>query len=84
MCFFLLIAFRESLPDFFEKVKSKVRTPEQGADTAVWLALSENIPLEHNGCFFEGEFWADKRDGSICGGHFFSFFFPAIRSQTCA
>ena len=33
---------RTSLPEFYEKMKDKLRTVEQGADTIVWLACSKN------------------------------------------
>lgn len=46
-------AFRDALPDFYEKMKDDVRTAEQGADTAIWLGVCKEIPKEHNGCFFQ-------------------------------
>jgi hypothetical protein len=30
-------AVRSSMPDFYEKMKDRLRTAEQGADTASWL-----------------------------------------------
>ncbi len=43
-----------SLPGFRRLIKSLLRTPEQGADTIVWLAAS-NQAREHT-----GEFWLDR------------------------
>ncbi|MHC9314052.1 hypothetical protein, partial [Xanthomonas campestris] len=30
-----------AMPDFYHSMKARLRTPEQGADTMVWLAVSE-------------------------------------------
>ncbi|KAK2719813.1 dehydrogenase/reductase SDR family member 12-like isoform X2 [Artemia franciscana] len=49
-------AVKSSMPDFYEKVKSKLRTPEQGADTAIWLAICDKA-LEHP----SGEFFQDRK-----------------------
>lgn len=46
-------AFRDALPDFYNKMKDNVRTPEQGSDTAVWLSVSKNVPAKDNGGFFQ-------------------------------
>ena len=40
-------------------VADKLRTPEQGADTAVWLAVVGKVPDEYNGQFLEGVFGSD-------------------------
>ena len=45
----------ESLPMFRKVVGPLLRTPEQGADTIVWLASADE-PLTSN-----GEFWLDRR-----------------------
>jgi dehydrogenase/reductase SDR family protein 12 len=29
-----------------------MRTVDQGADTIIWLAISQDIPSDGNGCFF--------------------------------
>ena len=34
-------AVRSSMPDFYNKMKDKLRTVEQGADTVVWLAMAD-------------------------------------------
>jgi len=46
-------AFREALPDFYEKMKHNVRTPAQGADTALWLSISSAVSAKDNGAFFQ-------------------------------
>ncbi|XP_046393343.1 dehydrogenase/reductase SDR family member 12-like [Ischnura elegans] len=46
-------AVRSAMPDFHAKMKDVLRTPEQGADTALWLAISDKA-LEHpSGLFFQ-------------------------------
>jgi len=37
---------------FYEKFKNKFRTPEQGADTILWLAVTDRLTKEDNGQFF--------------------------------
>ena len=49
-----------SLPTFAKLMGPLLRTPEQGADTLVWLAADDNEPLESN-----GRFWLDRRPRSI-------------------
>ena len=44
----------ESLPDFARVMGPLLRTPEQGADTMVWLAAARE-PLTTN-----GQFWLDR------------------------
>lgn len=46
-------AFRDALPDFYNKMKDNVRSPEQGADTAIWLTVSKSVRPEDNGGFFQ-------------------------------
>jgi NAD(P)-dependent dehydrogenase (short-subunit alcohol dehydrogenase family) len=48
-----------SLPTFSKVMGPLLRTPEQGADTLVWLAADDQ-PLESN-----GQFWLDRRPRSI-------------------
>jgi len=43
-----------SLPDFYRVMGPWLRTPEQGADTMVWLAAARE-PLANN-----GDFWLDR------------------------
>lgn len=49
----------ESLPGFAKVVGPLFRTPEQGADTMVWLA-ADRTPLEGE----NGRFWLDRRPRS--------------------
>merc|ERR1712212_1204007 len=49
-------AVRNAMPRFYEKMKNKLRTPEQGADTIVWLAISNNteaIAPNKSGNFYQ-------------------------------
>lgn len=42
------------MPGFYEKMKTRLRTAEEGADTLVWLALSEAALKQTSGLFFQG------------------------------
>ncbi|XP_030634649.1 DHRS-12_like_SDR_c-like domain-containing protein [Chanos chanos] len=42
-----------AMPDFHRSMKDRLRTPEQGADTAVWLAVSEAAVTKPSGRFFQ-------------------------------
>ncbi|KAG8452796.1 hypothetical protein GDO86_004548 [Hymenochirus boettgeri] len=46
-------AVRSSMPDFYEKMKNRLRTEEQGADTVVWLAISSAATKHPSGLFFQ-------------------------------
>ncbi|CAL8127437.1 unnamed protein product [Orchesella dallaii] len=46
-------AVRSSMPDFYEKMKDKLRTAPQGADTLVWLAVSPAAKKHNSGLFFQ-------------------------------
>jgi len=46
-------AVRSSMPEFYEKMKNRLRTAEQGADTATWLAISPAALKHPSGLFFE-------------------------------
>ncbi|KAF2350646.1 NAD(P)-binding domain, partial [Trinorchestia longiramus] len=46
-------AVRSSMPQFYEKMKNKLRTAEQGADTAVWLAVAKVARQQPSGLFFQ-------------------------------
>ena len=45
-----------SLPRFLKMMKPFLRTPEQGADTIVWLAAHPHLADEEN-----GQFWFDRQ-----------------------
>lgn len=47
---------RKSLPTFWKVMRPLLRTPEQGADTIVWLAVAPRLASE------SGRFWFDRRD----------------------
>lgn len=44
---------RSSLPGFFRWMRGRLRTPEQGADTAVWLAAAEAARRHSGRLFFD-------------------------------
>jgi dehydrogenase/reductase SDR family protein 12 len=43
---------RSSIPRFWQVMRKRLRTPEQGADTIVWLAVAPALP--------SGRFWFDR------------------------
>jgi len=43
------------MPDFHAKMKNKLRTEAQGADTVVWLAISDAASRQPSGLFFQGQ-----------------------------
>ena len=51
---------RESLPTFRKVVGPLLRSPQQGADTMLWLALEDAEPLTTT-----GKFWLDRHQRSI-------------------
>lgn len=46
-------AVRSSLPQFYEMMKDNLRTPAQGADTVVWLAVSKAAVKHPSGLFYQ-------------------------------
>lgn len=46
-------AVQSSMPDFHAKMKNKLRTEAQGADTVVWLAVSDAASRQPSGLFFQ-------------------------------
>ncbi|KTF83683.1 hypothetical protein cypCar_00013091 [Cyprinus carpio] len=46
-------AVQSSMPDFHERMKNKLRTEAQGADTVVWLAISDAASRQPSGLFFQ-------------------------------
>ncbi|KAK4327185.1 hypothetical protein Pmani_002332 [Petrolisthes manimaculis] len=46
-------AVRTSMPEFYEKMKDRLRSAEEGADTAVWLAISSAAVGLASGQFFQ-------------------------------
>lgn len=51
---FVLLVIANAMPDFYRSMKERLRTPEQGADTVVWLAVSEAAVTNASGKFFHG------------------------------
>ncbi|XP_004680399.1 PREDICTED: dehydrogenase/reductase SDR family member 12 [Condylura cristata] len=49
-------AVRQSMPGFHARLKDRLRSVAQGADTVLWLALSPAAPLQPSGQFFQGDF----------------------------
>lgn len=47
-------AVANAMPDFHRSMKDSLRTPEQGADTVVWLAVSEAATTNPSGHFYQG------------------------------
>ncbi|CAB4031625.1 Hypothetical predicted protein [Paramuricea clavata] len=46
-------AVKSSMPDFHRRMQGKLRTPEQGADTIVWLCISKEAVKTPSGSFFQ-------------------------------
>jgi len=44
---------QSSLPDFYERLKDKLRSGEEGADTMVWLAIAPAASKTPSGLFFQ-------------------------------
>lgn len=45
-------AVRTSMPEFHRRMKDKLRTSEEGADTVVWLAISDAALATNSGQYF--------------------------------
>lgn len=43
------------MPQFHQMMGERLRRVEQGADTVVWLALSQAAAKTHSGQFFQGQ-----------------------------
>lgn len=48
-------AVQSSMPDFHAKMKGRLRTTAQGADTILWLAIAEDVRK-----YSSGLFWQDR------------------------
>ncbi|XP_039986914.1 DHRS-12_like_SDR_c-like domain-containing protein [Xiphias gladius] len=46
-------AVANAMPDFHRSMKDSLRTPEQGADTVVWLAVSDAATTNPSGRFYQ-------------------------------
>jgi NAD(P)-dependent dehydrogenase (short-subunit alcohol dehydrogenase family) len=49
------VSVERSLPRFWRTMRHRLRTPEQGADTVLWLVVAERVAGE------TGKFWFDRR-----------------------
>jgi len=49
-------AVRNSMPDFYRRMREKLRSVSEGADTVVWLAVSQAAGQAESGLF-----WQDRR-----------------------
>lgn len=45
---------RSAMPSFYEKMKTRLRSADEGADTVVWLALSDAALSHPSGLFYQG------------------------------
>lgn len=45
-------AVRTAMPDFYQKMKDKLKTAEEGADTIVWLGLCPFQTLKNGEFYF--------------------------------
>lgn len=45
---------RSAMPSFYEKMKTRLRSADEGADTVVWLALSDAALSHSSGLFYQG------------------------------
>jgi len=46
-------AVRSSMPDFHRRMENRLRTADQGADTIVWLSISDSAVKQESGGFFQ-------------------------------
>jgi NAD(P)-dependent dehydrogenase (short-subunit alcohol dehydrogenase family) len=49
------VSVERSLPRFWRIMRHRLRTPEEGADTVLWLVVAERVARE------TGKFWFDRR-----------------------
>jgi hypothetical protein len=50
----VLVAVRSSMPAFYKKNRTKLRSVSEGADTLLWLAVSSAALHHASGLFFQG------------------------------
>jgi len=53
------------MPSFRQKMENKLRTPEQGADTLVWMCCYQDLEKMERGAFFQGNFVEVSFDKSV-------------------
>jgi dehydrogenase/reductase SDR family protein 12 len=44
---------REAMPEFYEKMKDKLKTAEEGADTILYLSMAPLPSLQSGGFYFD-------------------------------
>jgi dehydrogenase/reductase SDR family member 12 len=47
------VGLRKSIPGFYKTFKGKLRSLNEGADTVIWLALSENAALQSGAMYLD-------------------------------
>jgi len=70
------------MPQFYEKMKTRLRTVEEGADTIIWLAIAEAAVKHPSGLFFQGMtslYYPPPK----AEGYRFGVVRPAVRSSGC-
>uniref|UniRef100_A0AAY4D4Q5 Dehydrogenase/reductase (SDR family) member 12 n=1 Tax=Denticeps clupeoides TaxID=299321 RepID=A0AAY4D4Q5_9TELE len=67
-------AVQSSMPDFHAKMKTRLRTEAQGADTVVWLSVSSRSRDQPSGLFFQGINKLDTHIASNTQNHTMSTF----------
>ncbi|XP_044300216.1 dehydrogenase/reductase SDR family member 12 isoform X3 [Varanus komodoensis] len=82
-------AVRTSMPEFYEKMKNRLRTEAQGADTVVWLAVSPAAHKQASGLFFQGMglilfTWMGRKDTVFKKAVLQPVFRPALPKATAA
>lgn len=50
----VLAAVAMAMSDFYDTLRRRLRSPEQGADTVIWLAVSPAATRTPSGKFFQG------------------------------
>ncbi|XP_044300226.1 dehydrogenase/reductase SDR family member 12 isoform X9 [Varanus komodoensis] len=83
------LAVRTSMPEFYEKMKNRLRTEAQGADTVVWLAVSPAAHKQASGLFFQGMglilfTWMGRKDTVFKKAVLQPVFRPALPKATAA
>lgn len=43
---------KDAMPEFYEKMKEKLKSPEEAADTIIWLSLCKPNLINNGGFYF--------------------------------
>ena len=57
------------MPTFYRRLQTRLRTPEQGADTVVWLAVAKAVTSFPSGTFFQGTVGVGPPHLALFPGH---------------